>query len=235
MFRWDEVRVSAGPWRVPMVVRRGSKHNAFPTKQSPPGQQKKNESKSNKEIKMAMNLQGFGEVALSIVAYSICSGTLVLLNKMTLFHLPFPSLVTSFQLSMAVCFIFGAKASGILPVDPIKMEFIIPYSYYIVGFALGVYCNMKSLSLANVETVIVAKALSPCLVSLLDAMFLGRELPSPRSCGAIALIALGAYGYASYDEKFQTQGASAYVWPFCCKYNNRVFWRMKEALEMLLK
>ena len=124
------------------------------------------------------HLDGFGvDVAISIVAYSICSGTLVLLNKMTLHHLPFPSLVTSFQLSMAVCFIFGAKASGLLPVDPIKMEFIIPYSYYIVGFALGVYCNMKSLSLANVETVIVAKALSPCLVSLLDALMIHGALP----------------------------------------------------------
>eukprot|EP00977_Amphora_coffeiformis_P028360 scaffold34937_cov165-Amphora_coffeaeformis.AAC.7 len=140
---------------------------------------------------------------------------------MTLYHLPFPSLVTSFQLVMAVSFIFGAKASGILNVDPIKMEFVVPYLYYIVGFALGVYCNMKSLSVANVETVIVTKALSPCLVSILDALFLGREFPSPRSWGAIALIGVGAFGYASQDEKFQTQGASAYVWPFCCKFSFR--------------
>jgi len=164
-----------------------------------------------------MYLKGFGEVILSIVAYSVCSGTLVLFNKMTLYHLPFPSLVTSFQLVMALCFIFGAKAMRILNVDPIKYEFVVPYLYYIVGFALGVYCNMKSLSVANVETVIVAKALSPCLVSILDAIFLGREFPSPRSWGAIALIGVGALGYASQDEKFQTQGASAYVWPFCCK------------------
>ena len=164
-----------------------------------------------------LDLKGFGEVILSIVAYSICSGTLVLFNKMTLHVLPFPSLVTSFQLFCTVCFIFGAKASGLLQVDAIKTEFVIPYLYYIVGFSLGVLCNMKSLNVSNVETVIVAKALSPCLVSVLDALFLGREFPSTRSWGAIALIALGAYGYASYDEKFQTQGISAYAWPFCCK------------------
>lgn len=163
-------------------------------------------------------LKGWGEVILSIVAYSICSGTLVLLNKMTLHYLPFPSLVTSFQLFCTVSFICGANLSGFLKVDPIKMEFVIPYLYYIVGFALGVFCNMKSLKDSNVETVIVAKALSPCLVSILDALFLGREFPSSRSWGAIGLIALGAYGYASYDEKFQTQGASAYGWPFCCKF-----------------
>lgn len=157
------------------------------------------------------------EVALSIAAYSLCSGTLVLFNKMTLHHLPFPSLVTCVQLIAALAFIFGAKMSGALPVDPIKREFVIPYLYYIVAFALGVYCNMKSLSISNVETVIVFKALSPCLVAVLDVMFLEREYPSPRSWLAIGLIVLGAYGYASYDEKFQTQGALAYLWPLACE------------------
>ena len=162
-----------------------------------------------------MAYSSYYEVILSIVAYSICSGTLVLLNKMTLYHLPFPSLVTSFQLAVAVCFIFTAKGMGWLPVDPIKLEFVIPYLYYIIGFALGVYCNMRSLSTSNVETVIVAKALSPCFVAFLDALFLGREYPSTRSWGAIALIGVGAFGYASHDEKFQTQGMSAYFWPLC--------------------
>jgi GDP-mannose transporter len=134
---------------------------------------------------------------------------------MTLYYLPFPSLVTSFQLLFTVGFIFSAKGLGWLSVDPIKLQFVIPYSYYIIGFALGVYCNMRSLTTSNVETVIVAKALSPCLVSFLDTFFLGREYPSYRSWGAIALIGLGAFGYACHDEKFQTQGISAYFWPFC--------------------
>jgi hypothetical protein len=30
------------------------------------------------------------EVVASVIAYSLCSGTLVLLNKLTLHHLPFP-------------------------------------------------------------------------------------------------------------------------------------------------
>eukprot|EP00585_Thalassiosira_rotula_P001877 CAMPEP_0196140140 /NCGR_PEP_ID=MMETSP0910-20130528/7156_1 /TAXON_ID=49265 /ORGANISM="Thalassiosira rotula, Strain GSO102" /LENGTH=248 /DNA_ID=CAMNT_0041400959 /DNA_START=339 /DNA_END=1085 /DNA_ORIENTATION=+ len=72
---------------------------------------------------------------------------------------------------------------------------------------------MKSLSLSNVETVIVFRALAPLFVSVLDAIFLGREWPSARSWGALGLIALGAYGYALTDEKFQTQGMMAYMWP----------------------
>ena len=146
------------------------------------------------------------EVALSIIAYSLCSGTLVLLNKLILHQLPYPSLVVSFQLCAALVFIYGAKYSGKLQVDEIQWKFVVPYLYYIVLFSVGVYCNMKSLSMSNVETIIVFRALSPCLVAFLDAIFLGREYPSTRSWTGLGIIVLGAYGYASFDEKFQTQG-----------------------------
>lgn len=155
------------------------------------------------------------EVIASVIAYSFCSGTLVLLNKLILHHLgPFPSLIVAFQLVATLVFIYGAKLTKILEVDPIVTKHVIPYLYYIVAFALGVYCNMKSLSLSNVETVIVFRALAPVLVAILDAVFLGREYPSQRSWCGLGLIVLGAYGYASFDPKFQSQGLAAYTWPF---------------------
>lgn len=154
------------------------------------------------------------EVILSILAYSLCSGSLVLLNKLILHHLPYPSLVIVVQLIFALSFILGANKAGLLPIDPVRWIYLKPYSIYIIAFAMGVYCNMKSLSMSNVETVIVFRALSPCLVAFLDAIFLGREYPSSRSWLALGLIVLGAYGYASFDEKFLTQGMAAYTWPF---------------------
>ncbi|GAX26224.1 hypothetical protein FisN_16Lh051 [Fistulifera solaris] len=153
------------------------------------------------------------EVTLSVLAYSACSGTLVLLNKLILHRLPYPSLVVSFQLVVAVAFIYAANFAGRLQVDPLQWEYVVPYLYYIIAFSLGVYCNMKSLSLANVETVVVFRAMSPCLVAVLDVLFLGREYPSRRSWGALSLIVLGAIFYASFDTQFQTQGWSAYRWP----------------------
>jgi len=92
------------------------------------------------------------DVALSVIAYSLCSGTLVLLNKLTLHHLPFPSLVVCIQLVFTLLFIWIGNLSGLLKVDPLRMKFVIPYLFYIVLFSLGVYCNMKSLSISNVET-----------------------------------------------------------------------------------
>ena len=79
---------------------------------------------------------------------------------------------------------------------------------------IRVYCNMKSLSISNVETVIIFRSLAPLVVSFLEATFLGRELPSLRSFGALSLIALGALGYANSDDSFQEQGLKAYIWPF---------------------
>ena len=162
-----------------------------------------------------MQLNAKQEVVASIVSYSFCSGTLVLLNKLTLHYLPFPSLVVSFQLLACIFVIYGLNALGRLQVDKIKWEYVKPYLIYTLFFSAGVYCNMRSLNISNVETVIVFRALSPTIVAFLDVLCLGREWPSKRSWFGLFVLVAGAYGYASYDEKFQTQGASAYVWPFC--------------------
>lgn len=155
------------------------------------------------------------ETILSIIAYSFCSGSLVLVNKLILHNLPYPSLVISFQLMATIIFIYSAKFCGYLQVDSIQWKYVLPYLAYTVAFSLGVYCNMKSLSLSNVETVIVFRALAPLLVSFLDVLFLGREFPSLRSWFALSIIVCGAYGYAQSDEKFQSQGYHAYFWPTC--------------------
>ncbi|KAG7356231.1 triose-phosphate transporter family protein [Nitzschia inconspicua] len=162
-----------------------------------------------------MTLTRQKEIILAILAYSFCSGTLVLLNKLTLHFLPFPSLVVSFQLFACIVIIYSMQAFGYVDVDSIQWSNVKPYMLYIFFFATGVYCNMRSLSTSNVETVIVFRALSPSIVAFLDALCLGREWPSQRSWLGLLTLVMGAYGYASFDEKFQTQGMSAYFWPVC--------------------
>lgn len=154
-----------------------------------------------------------GEVVASVISYSLCSGSLVLINKLILHYLPFPSLVIVTQLLSSIFLIYGGNFFGVMPIDGMKMEFLKPYLIYTVAFSTGVYTNMMCLNQANVETVIVARALSPLVVSFLDPIFLGRELPSRRSIFALSLIVVGAFGYASTDEAFKTQGWHAYFWP----------------------
>lgn len=152
-------------------------------------------------------------MVVAVLSYSLCSGSLVLVNKLILHHLPYPSLVVTFQLWSTLLFIGIASACRLVDVDPIEWKNVKPYLLYTVAFSCGVYCNMKSLSLSNVETVIVFRALAPLLVSVLDALFLGREWPAARSWGALGTIAVGAYCYALTDARFQAQGVAAYLWP----------------------
>ena len=153
------------------------------------------------------------EIVVSALSYSVCSATLILINKVALKEFPFPSLLALMQIVGAVVLIYGSHFFGFLSVDPLRWEYMKPYILYTIAFSFGLYTNMKSLSLSNVETVIVFRAMAPLAVSLLEAMFLNRELPSKRSAGALLLIGLGGLGYASTDEDFQNQGLYAYVWP----------------------
>lgn len=160
-----------------------------------------------------MALSPQAEVIISVIAYSLCSGSLVLVNKLILHYLPFPSLVIVIQLLSSIFLIYGANFFGVMTIDSMKWEYFKPYMVYTVAFSTGVYTNMMCLNNANVETVIVARAMSPLVVSFLDPIFLGRELPSRRSLAALSMIVVGAFGYASTDEQFKTQGWSAYFWP----------------------
>lgn len=154
------------------------------------------------------------EIIAAVISYSLCSGSLVLVNKLILHFLPFPSLVIVTQLFASIFLIYGGNFFGVMDIDEMNWEFTKPYLIYTVAFSTGVYTNMMCLNTSNVETVIVARALSPLIVSFLDAAFLGRELPSNRSLAALGMIVVGAFGYASTDEKFVNQGMHAYFWPF---------------------
>jgi membrane protein DedA with SNARE-associated domain len=53
-------------------------------------------------------------------------------------------------------------------------------------FVAGIYSNMRSLEVANVDTVIVFRSACPLIVALGDWLFLGREAPSPPRISALA-------------------------------------------------
>ena len=152
---------------------------------------------------------------MSVISYSICSGTLVLINKLTLRQMPYPALVAVLQLLATLAFIGSGRALRYIRVDPVRWKYVKPYLYYVLAFSIGVYCNMRSLAASKVETIIVFRALSPCIVAVLDAMFLGREYPTKRSWFALSLLVVGAWRYASHnDDEFHNQKFYAYLWPF---------------------
>ena len=113
----------------------------------------------------------------SIGFYSLCSSSMLLVNKMVLARLPYASTLSLIQICAAVVFIQAGSYGNVLKdVDPLEKHKVGPYLFYVFLFALALLTNMKSLEVANVETVIVFRSLTPAAVAVLDPAFLGKAL-----------------------------------------------------------
>ena len=85
------------------------------------------------------------DVVRAVVAFSLCSASLLLINKMTLKHLPMPSYVSSLQLVVSRSSSYGLKATRSAEVDDWEWRLLKPYSLYVLMFVATIYCNMKAL------------------------------------------------------------------------------------------
>lgn len=122
------------------------------------------------------------QVIGAILAYSICSSTLLLANKMAMVYLPLPSVVSFIQIVSSAVIVLGLKAGGVT-VDDLDPEKLKSYALYIVAFVTCIFANMKALENSNVETVIVFRACSPLAVTVVEYFFMDRSWPSMRSSG----------------------------------------------------
>ena len=127
-------------------------------------------------------------VAAIVGFYCLCSGGMLVLNKLAVHHTPAPAFVTIVQFAATAVGVALAHALGLLELDPLEWRKLRHFVVYILAFSGGTWANMKVLAAANVETVIVFRSCAPLCVSVLDFVFYGRALPSRRSCGAIGSI-----------------------------------------------
>eukprot|EP01041_Mallomonas_annulata_P005560 gene5559-11190_t len=153
------------------------------------------------------------KVALAIGAYSLCSSTLLLANKMAMVHLPLPAVVSFVQILSSTIFVLGIMQCGV-QVDKLEWTKLKSYSLYIVAFVAAIYANMRALALSNVETVIVFRACTPIAVSFIEFFFMNRAWPSIRSTMSLAAVGAGAVFYCMSDSQFLLEGLGAYSWVF---------------------
>lgn len=151
------------------------------------------------------------QVGLAILGYSLCSSTLLLANKMAIHYLPSPSIVSFAQILFSAVAVLLIKAFG-YPVDWFEWEKMKAYAIYIIIFVAAIYTNMKALALSNVETVIVFRACTPIAVSIIEYLFMDRELPSLRSSISLSVVAIGALFYCLSDSQLALHGLSSYTW-----------------------
>jgi len=154
-----------------------------------------------------------GAVAASVIAYSVCSGSLLLVNKALVLKIPSAPLVTAIQCFFCVAAIGGgAAACGAPRLGALPPPVIRAYALYSALFVVGIYTNMRSLAVTNVDTVIVFRAAVPLVVAAADWAWLGREPPSARSLASMLVVVLGCAAFVAVDAAFTVEGWAAYAW-----------------------
>lgn len=124
--------------------------------------------------------------------------------------IPSASFVLICQFVASVAAVLGLSAAGLLEkVEPLAWNKIKPFMGISLLFCACLWTNVKALEFANVETVVVFRALSPISVAFCDFLFLGQSLPNLRSWLSIAVIVVGAILYVVTDDGFQVK---AYLW-----------------------
>jgi solute carrier family 35 len=148
-------------------------------------------------------------IALAVGAYSTCSMLLLIINKVAISETQSPSFVLFCQLLSSAFMIYCFSISGIIHLESLKLRVLSNYWIVACAFLAALYTNARTLQYANVETFIVFRSSTPILISILDYVFLGRELPTVRSGLSLALMLVGSVIYVLTDSNFEVK---AYGW-----------------------
>mmetsp|Transcript_19791 Transcript_19791/g.64334 ORF Transcript_19791/g.64334 Transcript_19791/m.64334 type:complete len:320 (-) Transcript_19791:42-1001(-) len=134
-----------------------------------------------------------------ILAYSLCSSTMLVINKLAVNHLPLPSVVSGVQLLFSVAVVLALAASDPSVMEPVRWSKVRPFLVYTACFAGGILSSIKALEATSVGAVVAARSCLPIVVAGLEWGFMGRSAPNLRSMGALAGVLLSAVVYAQSD------------------------------------
>ena len=151
-------------------------------------------------------------MGLAIIAYSICSSTMLLANKYVTVHVPSTVVISLIQLIFTSILLASMKTFGLEKIDDFEWSKVKGYLINTFFFFCSLFTNIKALSSSNVETVIVFRSCSPIAICLIEYVFLDRELPSLRSSLALLGVAAGAVIYCIHESSFQLDGFRSYGW-----------------------
>jgi GDP-mannose transporter len=149
------------------------------------------------------------KMATLIVIYSLCSSSLLIINKVCVTIVPAPSFVLFTQLLSSAVMVKIMAGSNIVDAEPFQWEKGRKYIAVVTCFAGFLYCNVKALQYVPVDTIICFRASIPLVVSIIEFFFLGRELPTLRSWISLTGVLVGAVAYTYNDIFFSPRG---YVW-----------------------
>lgn len=117
------------------------------------------------------------EVLFAIVYFAICSGTLLVINKVTIEVVRAPVFILICQLSFSSFAVKLGDSAGLIKSEPLELRKVLAFSLVVLGFVACLFCNIKTLQYTNVETFITFRSRWVHAGSTLEA---SRHGPSQR-------------------------------------------------------
>ena len=144
--------------------------------------------------------------------YSLCSSTMLVINKLAVQANGLPSMVSGAQLTVAAIVPVLLEFSGMGVMGPFERARILPFLVYTTMFATSLYSNMKALMLTNVGAVIAARCCLPLVVCTIEYVFMGRSFPSRRSFASLMGVVCAATVYVMADSGIKVSGLAGIFW-----------------------
>jgi len=137
-------------------------------------------TKNTKKMKKELS-QSVVEKLVWIAIYSLCSSSMLVVNKLAVAAIPLPTVVSGAQLVSSALVPLLMQVCGAPVIGKMTTGRVAPYVVYTSMFAAGLFANMKALLLTNVGAVIAARCCLPLIVSVIEYVFMGRSWPNKRS------------------------------------------------------
>lgn len=154
--------------------------------------------------------------ALIVVAYMVTNSQMLVVNKLCVKYISSPNFVLFAQLAFTAVSIRLLSAVRVVEADALEWKKVNRFVPIVLCFFGTLMSGMKAIQRVPVDTFVCFRASSPLVVSLLEYMFLGRELPSARSCAAMLLIVGGVVWYFLQESSFDVHGYGWLAVWYCC-------------------
>lgn len=149
-------------------------------------------------------------MSLAIPLYMLASSSMLVLNKAAITQFPRPMLLLYIQLTFTTLAVTAAGDLSLINISPWSTNVLKKFWLVPLTFLLGIFCNIKILEHTNVETFIALRASTPIILSVLDAKYLNRHMPSNRSWISIVGVLASVFAYVHFEgASLQTD---SYFW-----------------------
>jgi GDP-mannose transporter len=138
--------------------------------------------------------------------------------QVALVVLRLPNVLLLLQFASSALFAYVTMAAGWVESDPLTWENVKASLLVVFCFFAGIFTNLNALHHINVDTMIMFKTCTPFAISILQWVFMGYELPSLRTWGALSVVAGSAGLMLSTDLQLSTTAllwVAAWVFMLC--------------------